>query len=215
MGLAAYGDLEGEIFPYINLDGHDGFPSYYKRDLDAALAEVAHDRQRASDQLVPRACRRAAAVQPGAGDGAHHRGSVRANGSHRLLPCRRHRAELLVQRQARRVCPMSALSSSNRPQGTPALHSAQPSTHTCSARGDRPPRDVRPRVLGRRVLERRDPRGAGPAKVDYRHVDDIASETAALLDENKIVGWFQGRMEIGPRALGARSILANPTDRRA
>ena len=31
-----------------------------------------------------------------------------------------------------------------------------------------------------------------------------------MLAEGKIVGWFQGRMEIGPRALGNRSILANP-----
>lgn len=30
--------------------------------------------------------------------------------------------------------------------------------------------------------------------------------------ENKVIGWFQGRMEFGPRALGARSILANPLD---
>lgn len=34
---------------------------------------------------------------------------------------------------------------------------------------------------------------------------------AGALAENKIVGWFQGRMEFGPRALGNRSILANPT----
>lgn len=40
---------------------------------------------------------------------------------------------------------------------------------------------------------------------------DIAQKTAELLNEGKIVGWFQGRMEWGPRALGARSILGNPT----
>ena len=34
--------------------------------------------------------------------------------------------------------------------------------------------------------------------------------TADLLDQGKIVGWFQGRMEFGQRALGARSILADP-----
>ncbi len=41
--------------------------------------------------------------------------------------------------------------------------------------------------------------------------DDIAGEAARLLAEGRILGWFQGRMEIGPRALGNRSILANPT----
>jgi carbamoyltransferase len=41
--------------------------------------------------------------------------------------------------------------------------------------------------------------------------NNIAEKTADLLNEGKIVGWFQGRMEWGPRALGARSILGNPT----
>jgi carbamoyltransferase len=40
----------------------------------------------------------------------------------------------------------------------------------------------------------------------------IAPTVARLLADNSVVGWFQGRMEFGPRALGARSILANPTD---
>ncbi len=48
------------------------------------------------------------------------------------------------------------------------------------------------------------------SKLPYRRLDDIADETAALLAQDRIVGWFQGRMEFGPRALGARSILASP-----
>lgn len=40
----------------------------------------------------------------------------------------------------------------------------------------------------------------------------IAPTVARLLAANNVIGWFQGRMEFGPRALGARSILANPTD---
>jgi carbamoyltransferase len=40
--------------------------------------------------------------------------------------------------------------------------------------------------------------------------DALAQATAHLLAEGKVVGWFQGRMEYGPRALGARSILADP-----
>lgn len=50
------------------------------------------------------------------------------------------------------------------------------------------------------------------AKLPYRKLDNVAEETAALLAENRIIGWFQGRMEFGPRALGARSILASPID---
>jgi carbamoyltransferase len=48
------------------------------------------------------------------------------------------------------------------------------------------------------------------AKLSYRRMTDIAEEVAALLANDNIIGWFQGRMEFGPRALGARSILASP-----
>jgi carbamoyltransferase len=48
------------------------------------------------------------------------------------------------------------------------------------------------------------------SKLPYRRSDNIANETAHILAAEKIVGWFQGRMEFGPRALGARSILASP-----
>jgi carbamoyltransferase len=40
----------------------------------------------------------------------------------------------------------------------------------------------------------------------------LASEVAERLAKGKVVGWFQGRMEFGPRALGARSILGDPCD---
>ncbi|MBC3538182.1 carbamoyltransferase [Rufibacter sediminis] len=41
-------------------------------------------------------------------------------------------------------------------------------------------------------------------------LDQLVDHTASQLAEGKIVGWFQGRMEWGPRALGNRSILADP-----
>ena len=53
------------------------------------------------------------------------------------------------------------------------------------------------------------------AKLAYRKTssdEEMAEAVAGLLAQNKIVGWFQGRMEFGPRALGARSILASPID---
>ncbi len=39
---------------------------------------------------------------------------------------------------------------------------------------------------------------------------ELCARVAALLAEEKVIGWFQGRMEFGPRALGARSILGDP-----
>jgi carbamoyltransferase len=49
-------------------------------------------------------------------------------------------------------------------------------------------------------------------KIPYRRLNNIAAETATLLAQNKVIGWFQGRMEFGPRALGSRSILASPAE---
>lgn len=44
----------------------------------------------------------------------------------------------------------------------------------------------------------------------YRKSDNIAQEAARALANQKIIGWFQGKMESGPRALGGRSILFDP-----
>jgi carbamoyltransferase len=46
--------------------------------------------------------------------------------------------------------------------------------------------------------------------LEIQTVADPAEEAARLLADSRIVGWFQGRAEVGPRALGARSILADP-----
>ena len=48
------------------------------------------------------------------------------------------------------------------------------------------------------------------AKLKATYTKDITQKAAELLADGKIIGWFQGPMEIGPRALGSRSILANP-----
>jgi len=46
--------------------------------------------------------------------------------------------------------------------------------------------------------------------IPYREPDDIAQATAKRIADGGLVGWFQGRLEMGPRALGNRSILADP-----
>jgi carbamoyltransferase len=55
----------------------------------------------------------------------------------------------------------------------------------------------------------------GLRDVDIRRhqtLDDLVSDVASQIRDGKIIGWFQGRMEYGPRALGNRSILADPRD---
>jgi carbamoyltransferase len=47
-------------------------------------------------------------------------------------------------------------------------------------------------------------------KIPYFEPDDVARYTAEKIADGELVGWFQGRLEIGPRALGNRSILADP-----
>lgn len=44
----------------------------------------------------------------------------------------------------------------------------------------------------------------------YEYVADISGEAARIIYKGGVLGWFQGRMEFGPRALGNRSILADP-----
>lgn len=83
--------------------------------------------------------------------------------------------------------------------------------------------DTRVRTHGKRRAYRMDDAFLGPAyddaeieeflrwsKLHYERMEDVAKETAELLANDRIVGWFQGRMEFGPRALGGRSILASP-----
>lgn len=60
-----------------------------------------------------------------------------------------------------------------------------------------------PEAEARRALE------AAP-NTEFRKVSDIAAECAALLARGRILGWVQGGAEFGPRALGHRSIVADP-----
>jgi carbamoyltransferase len=50
------------------------------------------------------------------------------------------------------------------------------------------------------------------ARLKFEYYKDIAGIVAELISKGNIVGWFQGKMEFGPRALGNRSILADPRD---
>ncbi len=214
MGLAAYGDPGGEIFPFVKLDGDDGFPSYCKRDLDAALREVRL-RKRDEDPI----------------NGYHEH--VAARLQYTLEQVMSRMTEVMYERTGLTdfcLAGGTALncSSNGKLVGLPHVERlfVQPAAgDSGTALGAAVHAYVQ--HTGRRPDTTFDHAYWGPeysndeiravldlAKVDYRHVDDVSAETAALLAQDKIVGWFQGRMEIGPRALGARSILANPTTAR-
>ena len=65
-----------------------------------------------------------------------------------------------------------------------------------------------PQFSGRDVQQFLD--GAGAKYSRAASESELVDRVAALLEQEKIVGWFQGRMEFGPRALGARSIIGDP-----
>ncbi len=51
------------------------------------------------------------------------------------------------------------------------------------------------------------------AKIQYSKSSDIAKDVSSMVSEGKIMGWFEGRMEYGARALGSRSIISDPRDK--
>ena len=71
---------------------------------------------------------------------------------------------------------------------------------------------LRHMYLGPESSEEEIEKTLGTYKLRATRLDDPASTAAELLAQGKILGWFEGRMEFGPRALGARSILADPRD---
>jgi carbamoyltransferase len=96
-----------------------------------------------------------------------------------------------------------------------AWHRALGAPRAVARGGDGRPRDaMRGAYLGPAFGEAEIERtltevGATYARVD---ADALPDRVAALLADGAVVGWFSGRMEFGPRALGARSILGDPRD---
>ena len=82
--------------------------------------------------------------------------------------------------------------------------------------GSAPPRADLPNVYLGPAPDRADIEGALAASTVALRVEepeDLGSRVAQEIHDGRIVGWFQGGMEYGPRALGSRSIVARPTER--
>jgi len=78
--------------------------------------------------------------------------------------------------------------------------------------GKLPVHKMRHAYLGPESTEAEIEKALQTYKLRSTRVADPAKAAAELLASGKILGWFQGRMEFGPRALGSRSILADPRD---
>jgi carbamoyltransferase len=69
---------------------------------------------------------------------------------------------------------------------------------------------MRTAALGREWDEEALGRSLATAGVEFTRPDDVAEAVASVLADDGVVAWFQGRSEFGPRALGHRSLLADP-----
>ena len=78
--------------------------------------------------------------------------------------------------------------------------------------GKLPSRKMRHAYLGTESSDAEIAKSLETYKIRATRVADPAAAAAEMLANGKILGWFQGRMEFGPRALGSRSILADPRD---
>jgi carbamoyltransferase len=99
--------------------------------------------------------------------------------------------------------------------GTPVGAAVLGYLHLCRQRGTAPQLDLpRDMYLGLEFSESEAEEAARASGLPHRRMVDPAAEVAGLLAEGKIVARFAGREELGPRALGNRSILADPRDLR-
>jgi carbamoyltransferase len=110
-------------------------------------------------------------------------------------------SELWRQTPFRTIWPQPAAGDSGTALGA-ALYVAH-------ALGDRPG-PMATAALGRGFSDADIEQRLRAARVPFRRPPDLAAATAEVLARDGIVAWFQGRSEFGPRALGHRSLLANP-----
>src|SRR5690606_22153956 len=75
---------------------------------------------------------------------------------------------------------------------------------------DEPTKPMTTAALGRGFSDDEIERCLRTARVAYERPTDLADTVARDLADDRVVAWFQGRAEYGPRALGQRSLLAHP-----
>lgn len=214
MGLAAYGDANGEVFPFVHIAQSAGFPYYDYDGLYRMLGEIRR-REKGEPPINGYHEHVAARLQYSLEQGV--------SGMTEVLYRKTGLTDLCLAGGTALNC-----SCNGKLLGLPHVERlfVQPAASDCGTAlgaavyayvqltGERPKTPFDHAYWGPEFSNDEIEAALKLAKVQYRKSDDIAADTARLIADNKIVGWFQGRIELGPRALGARSILANPTDER-
>jgi carbamoyltransferase len=212
MGLAAYGDPADAAFPFVHLSGPDGWPYY---DRVAMYEEISRIKPRTRDvypinsyyeHIAARLQFSLEAVMARITQELHARTGLTdfclAGGT--ALNCSSN-GKLLALPHVERLFVQPAASDAGTALGAAVWAYVQRT-------GERPKTTFNHAYWGPEYDNDEIQATLDQAKITYRKVDDVSAETARLVADDKIVGWFQGRVEVGPRALGARSIIANPTN---
>ena len=220
MGLAGYGDpvpYRGYFKSLIHLqpDGSYSFDGFARRDMRQRMVDALGEPRRNGEDITQRHCDIAAALQE----------SVQDAVLHMLLHARK-------RHQLRRLCMAGGVALNSMLNGVIArsgmfeeifvqpaasdegggLGAALYAWHDLDGEGRRRMSPLRQVYAGPRY----DDGAILSALEDQRELlswtrpGSITEEIAAELAAGSVVGWFDGRMEFGPRALGNRSILADP-----
>ena len=214
MGLAAYGDPQGQVFPFIQMSNGSEIPHYDREGFLKALKEIRPREKNVSpingyhENVAARLQYSLEQVVGRMAEVLHRKtGSTdlcMAGGTALNCSCN---GKLLSLPWVKRIFVQPAAADCGTALGA-AVYAHVKLT------GERPKTRFNHMYWGPEFSNDEIEKVLKQAKVPYRKVERIGEETAKLIAQNKIVGWFQGRMEVGPRALGGRSIVANPTDPR-
>jgi carbamoyltransferase len=214
MGLAAYGDPKGQVFPFVQMSNGTGLPHYDREGFFRALAEIKPREKGVSpingyhEQIAARLQYTLEQVVGKMTEVLHARTGYKdlcmAGGTALNCSCN---GKLLSLPHVKRIFVQPAAADCGTALGA-AVYAHVKLT------GKRPATRFNHLYWGPEFSNDEIEPVLKQAKVPYRKVDHIGAEAARLLVDNKIVGWFQGRMEVGPRALGGRSIVASPLDLR-
>jgi len=214
MGLAAYGDPQGQVFPFIQMSNGNEIPHYDREGFLKALKEIRPREKSVSpingyhENVAARLQYSLEQVVGRMAEVLHKRTGYTdlcmAGGTALNCSCN---GKLLSLPWVKRIFVQPAAADCGTALGA-AVHAHVKLT------GERPRTRFNHMYWGPEFSNDEIEKVLKQAKVPYRKVERIGEETAKLIAQNKIIGWFQGRMEVGPRALGGRSIVANPTDPR-
>jgi carbamoyltransferase len=218
MGLATYGDPDvyrRQLASIIQVSedsyqvdlGALGFPSFYPKGFEPLLGP----KRKPEEEFLARHMHFAAALQDvtNAAVLALLRRLERSVGLKRLCVAGGVALNCVTNDLMRRASAFSDIFIPSAPHDAGTAIGAALAVH-CAEQGIRPPPSGATPYLGPEFDEREVLAAVKAAGLTPRRSKNAAREAADMIADGNIVGWFQGRMEFGPRALGNRSLLADP-----